>query len=151
MASSMFVSIPTTDLDRAKAFYTGLGFSINPMFSDDNAACVVLGDNLYFMVVTRDYFATMTDKTIIDPKTHAQVGISISRDSREEVDTIVEKGLTVGGTEPRPAQDLGFMYSRDMDDPDGNNISFLYMAPQAADEGPEAYLAEHPAPSPASA
>lgn len=142
MANNIFVSIPTTDLERAKGFYTGLGFTINPLFTDDNAACIELGDNLYFMVVTRDFFATMTDKTIIDPKTHAQVGISLSRDSREDVDAIVAKGLAAGGTEPRPAQDYGFMYSRDLDDPDGNNVGFLYMAPQAAEKGPEAYLAE---------
>ncbi|MEO5834963.1 MAG: VOC family protein [Nakamurella sp.] len=143
MASSIFVSIPTTDLERAKAFYTGLGFAINPLFTDDNAACIELGDNLYFMVVTRDFFSTMTDKTIVDPRTHAQVGISLTRDSRDDVDAIVAKGLAAGGTEPRPAQDHGFMYSRDLDDPDGNNVGFLYMVPAAAEQGPEAYLAEH--------
>lgn len=143
MANSIFVSIPTTDLERAKAFYTGLGFTINPLFTDDNAACIDLGDNLYFMVVTRDFFSTMTDKIIVDPRTHAQVGISLTRDSREDVDAIVAKGLAAGGTEPRPAQDHGFMYSRDLDDPDGNNVGFLYMVPLAAEKGPEAYLAEH--------
>ncbi|MEP6981374.1 MAG: glyoxalase, partial [Nakamurella sp.] len=116
---------------------------INPLFTDDNAACIELGDNLYFMVVTRDFFSTMTDKTIVDPRTHAQVGISLTRDSRDDVDAIVAKGLAAGGTEPRPAQDHGFMYSRDLDDPDGNNVGFLYMVPAAAEQGPEAYLAEH--------
>ncbi len=143
MASSIFVSIPTTDLDRAKTFYTALGFTINPLFTDDNGACIELGDHQFLMVVTRDFFATMTAKNIVDPRTHAQVGINLTRDSRDDVDAIVAKGLAAGGTEPRPAQDYGFMYSRDLDDPDGNNVGFLYMEPAAVVDGPHAYLTEH--------
>ena len=141
-ATSIFVNITTTDLERAKDFYTALGFTINPLFTDENAACVVLGDNVYFMVLTREYFGTFTEKEVIDPKTQAQVTIALSRDSREDVDDVLAKGLAVGGTEPREAQDYGFMYSRDLDDPDGNNHSFLFMEPAAAEMGPEAYLAE---------
>ncbi|SFR69816.1 hypothetical protein SAMN05428970_0795 [Agromyces sp. CF514] len=151
-ATSIFVNFPTTDLDRAKAFYEALGFSINPAFTDDNAACVVLSDTIYFMVLKREYLATFTDKQIIDPKTHAQMSIALSRDSRDEVDEVLAKGLAAGGSEPREAQDYGFMYSRDLDDPDGNNLSFLYMDPVAAEQGPEVYLAEQgAAPSAATA
>ncbi len=142
MTTSIFVNLPTTDLDRSKAFYEALGFSINPAFTDENAACVVLGDNIYFMVLTREYLGTFTDKQIIDPKTQAQVSIALSRDSREDVDDVLAKGLAAGGSEPRPVQDYGFMYSRDLDDPDGNNLSFLFMEPAAAEMGPEAYMAE---------
>jgi uncharacterized protein len=78
---------------------------------------------------------------LADPATTAQVQIAFSRDSREEVDTVTEAGLAAGGSEPRPAQDLGFMYSRDLEDPDGNIVAFLYMVPEAAEQGPEAYLA----------
>lgn len=145
--TSIFVNFPTTDLDRAKAFYEALGFSINPNFTDDNAACVVLSDTIYFMVLKREYLATFTDKQIIDPKTHAQMSIALSRDSRDEVDAVLAKGLAAGGTEPREAQDFGFMYSRDLDDPDGNNLSFLFMEAAAAEQGPEAYLAEQGAAS----
>jgi predicted lactoylglutathione lyase len=108
MPTSIFVNLPTTDLERSKDFYTSLGFSINPLFTDENAACVVLDDNIYFMVLTREYLGTFTDKQIIDPKTHAQVSIAITRDSRDEVDEVVAKGLAAGGTEPREAQDYGF-------------------------------------------
>ena len=142
MSTSIFVNMPTTDLERSKAFYTSLGFTINPLFTDENAACVVLDENIYFMVLTREYLGTFTDKQIIDPKTQAQVSIALSRDSREDVDDVLAKGLAAGGSEPRPAQDYGFMYSRDLDDPDGNNLSFLFMEPAAAEKGPEAYLAE---------
>lgn len=148
MSTSIFVSLPTTDLERSKAFYTSLGFTINPMFTDDNSACVVVGDNIYFMMVTREYLATFTDKQIIDPKTQAQTSISFSRDSRDDVDEVVATGLAAGGSEPREAQDYGFMYSRDLEDPDGNVLGFLFMEPAAAEKGPEAYLAEQGAGTP---
>ncbi|HEU4466029.1 MAG TPA: VOC family protein [Agromyces sp.] len=147
-ATSIFVNLPTTDLDRSKAFYEALGFSINPLFTDENAACVVLGDNLYFMVLTREYLGTFTDKEIIDPRTQAQVSIALTRDSREAVDEVLAKGLAAGGSEPREAQDYGFMYSRDLEDPDGNILGFLFMEPAAAEKGPEAYLAEQGAGAP---
>ena len=147
-ATSIFVNLPTTDLERSKAFYTSLGFTINPLFTDENAACVVLGDNIYFMVLTREYLGTFTDKQIVDPKTQAQTSIGLSRDSREEVDEVLAKGLAGGGSEPRDAQDYGFMYSRDLEDPDGNILSFLYMDQVAAEKGPEAYMAEQGAASP---
>ena len=142
MATNIFVNITTTDLERSKAFYEAIGYSINPLFTDQNAACVVLSDDIYFMVLTREYFGTFTEKQIIDPKTQAQMAISLSCDSREAVDAIMEKALAAGGSEPRPAQDYGFMYSRDLDDPDGNSLGFLYMSPEAVEKGPEAYMAE---------
>ena len=147
-ATSIFVNLTTTDLERAKDFYTALGFTINPLFTDENAACVVLGDNVYFMVLTREYFGTFTEKQVVDPKTQAQVSIALSRDSREDVDDVLAKGLAAGGSEPRPAQDYGFMYSRDLDDPDGNNLSFLFMEPAAAEQGPEAFMAQQGADAP---
>jgi hypothetical protein len=141
MPTNIFVSYPTANLDRSKAFYTALGATINPLFTDENAACLVWDENIYLMVLKREFMATFTDKRLADPATTAQVQIAFSRDSREDVDTVVDAGLTAGGSEPRPAQDYGFMYSRDLEDPDGNIVAFLYMAPEAAEKGPEAYLA----------
>ncbi|MFB9643390.1 VOC family protein [Agromyces lapidis] len=141
-ATSIFVNLPTNDLDRSKAFYEALGFTINPLFTDENAACVVFSDNIYFMVLTREYLGTFTEKQIIDTKTHAQALIALSRESRDEVDAVLAKGLAAGGTEPRDAQDYGFMYSRDLEDPDGNVLEFLFMEQAAAEQGPEAYLAD---------
>jgi predicted lactoylglutathione lyase len=138
----IFVNIPTNDLERAKAFYTGLGFGINPLFTDENAACIVVDDNVFFMVLTKEYFSTFTEKEVVDPRTHAQALIALGRDSREAVDAIVEAGLAHGGSEPTAAQDYGFMYSRDLDDPDGNGIEFVWMDPVAAEKGPEAFMAE---------
>ena len=138
----IFVNVPTSDLEKSKAFYTSLGAEINPLFTDENAACIVWGDNIQMMVLTKEYLGTFTDKQIIDPKTHAQVQIAFSRESRADVDSILEAGLANGGSEPRGAQDYGFMYSRDLDDPDGNGVAFVYMEPQAAEQGPEAYMVE---------
>lgn len=142
MPTQIFVNLPTSDLERSKAFYTSLGWEINPLFTDDNAACVVIDENIFFMVLTREHFATFTDKTIVDPHTQAQVSVAFSRESRAAVDEIMTKGLAAGGAEPRDAQDYGFMYSRDLDDPDGNNLSFLFMEQQASEQGPAAYLAD---------
>lgn len=142
MSLNIFVNFTTNDLDRSKVFYEALGYTINPMFTDENAACVVLSDDIYFMVQTREFYATFTDKEIIDPRTQAGASVALSQDSREAVDAIIAKGLEAGGAEPRPAQDYGFMYSRDLEDPDGNLLSFLYMVPAAVEKGPEAYLAE---------
>ncbi|MDY0908278.1 VOC family protein [Microbacterium sp. CFBP9034] len=138
----IFVNIPTSDLERAKAFYTALGADINPLFTDENAACIVWDENVFFMVLTKEYFATFTDKEMVDPNTHAQVLIALSRESRDDVDKILAAGLANGGTEPTEAKDYGFMYSRDLEDPDGNGIEFMYMEPSAAAQGPEVYLAE---------
>ena len=140
--TSIFVNIPTSDLERAKAFYTALGAEINPLFTDENAACIVWDENVYFMVLTNEYFKTFTDKQVVDHQTHAQVLIALSRDSREDVDKVLAAGLANGGSEPTEPKDYGFMYTRDLDDPDGNGIEFLYMDPVAAQQGPEVYMAE---------
>ena len=92
------------------------------------------------MMLTRDFFTTFTDKRLIEPKDDVQVLVALTRDSRDDVDAIVAAGLAAGGTEPRPATDYGFMYSRDLEDPDGNVLEFVYMSEEAAEQGPEAYL-----------
>lgn len=140
----VFVNIPTTELDRSKSFYEALGYTINPLFTDENAACVVVSDTIYVMVLTRDFFQTFTEKQIVDPRVAVQTQIALSCDSRADVDAMMAKGLAAGGTEPVPAQDHGFMYARDLEDPDGNNLSYLFMEPAAAAQGPEAYQAAQP-------
>lgn len=142
MGTSIFVNIAVTDLARAKAFYTALGFSINPTFSDEKGACIVVDENVFFMVLLREYFATFTDKTIADPRTTAQVLIALSRDSRAAVDEAIAAGIAGGGREPKVPEDLGFMYSRDLEDPDGNGVEFFFMEPAAIEAGPDAFVAE---------
>jgi uncharacterized protein len=138
---NIFVSYPTADLDRSKAFYTAIGASIEPRFTDENSVCLAWEENIYFMMLKREFFATFTDKQVADPATTAQVQSAFTRDCREDVDSVMEAGLVAGGCEHGPAQDLGFMYCRDIEDPDGNVLSFFFMESQAAEQGPEAYLA----------
>jgi uncharacterized protein len=138
--TAMFVNLPVTDLDRAKAFYTALGFTINDRFTDHNAACVVVEeDHSAFMLLTRDFFQTFTDRTIGDPAVNPTVATAIFLDSREAVDQAVVDGSAAGGSEERPASDYGFMYQRQLTDPDGNIIEFGWMDPVAAEQGPEAF------------
>ncbi len=139
----MFVNLPVTDLERAKAFYTALGFTINPLFTDHNAACVVVeeGHN-YFMILVRDFFQTFSDRPIGDPSVTVSVATAIFLDSREAVDETMADGLAAGGVEERPASDYGFMYQRQLADPDGNILEFGWMDPAAAEQGPEAFASQ---------
>lgn len=142
MATNIFVNLPTADLPKAKEFYAALGAQIVPEFTDDNAACVKWDDNVFFMVLTREYFATFTDRPVHDPRAGAQVITALSRDSREEVDAIRDAALAAGGSQNGDAKDYGFMYQVSLNDPDGNILEFLWMDPVAAEKGPEAYAAE---------
>ena len=137
--TAMFVNWPVTDLERAKAFYTALGFTINPLFTDHNAACVVVEENhSAFMLLTRDFFQTFTDLPIGDPAVSPSVSVAIFLDSREAVDEAATAGIAAGGTEARPASDYRFMYQRQVTDPDGNVLEFGWMDPVAAEQGPGA-------------
>ena len=139
--TAMFVNLPVTDLDRAKAFYTAVGFTINPLFTDHNAACVVVEeDHSYFMLLVREYFQTFSDRPIGDPSATVSATTAIFLDSREAVDASVASGLAAGGSEAQPASDYGFMYQRQLTDPDGNILEFGYMDPVASQQGPEAFM-----------
>ena len=141
--AQLFVNLPVTDLDRAKAFYEALGFHINPLFTDHNAACVVVEDgHSYFMILVREFFQTFTDLPIGDPSVNPTVATAIFLDSREAVDKTVADGLAAGGAEPKPASDYGFMYQRQLTDPDGNFLEFGWMDPAAAENGPEAVASQ---------
>ena len=141
--TSMFVNLPVTDLERAKAFYTAIGFTINPLFTDHNAACVVVEeDHSYFMIHVREYFQTFTELPIGDPAVNPSASTAIFVDTREAVDIAVTAGVAAGGSEPGPATDYGFMYQRGVTDPDGNVIDFGWMDPVAAEQGPEAYASQ---------
>ena len=141
--SMMFVNLPVTDLERAKSFYTALGFTINPLFTDHNAACVVVEeDHNYFMILVREYFQTFTKLPIGDPAVNPSVSIAIFLPSRDAVDKAVLDGIAAGGAEPGEASDYGFMYQRQLTDPDGNHLEFGWMDPVAAAQGPEAFMSQ---------
>ncbi len=139
----IFVNLPVTDLDRAKAFYTALGFTINPMFTDHNAACVMVEeDHSAFMILTREFFQTFSDRPVGNPADTVSVSTGVFLDSREDVDATMARGIAAGGQEERPAADYGFMYQRQLADPDGNVLEFGWMDPVAAEQGPEASMSQ---------
>ena len=139
--TSMFVNLPVTDLERAKAFYEAVGFRINPLFTDHNAACVVVEeDHSYFMIQVREYLQSMTELPLGDPAVSPTSATAVFLDSREEVDRAVAAGVAAGGAEPGQPADYGFMYQRGLTDPDGNLIDFDWMDPVAAAQGPEAFM-----------
>jgi predicted lactoylglutathione lyase len=139
--TAMFVNLPVSDLERATAFYTALGFTINANFTDHNAACVVVEeDHSAFMLLVRDYFQTFTDRKVGDPAVTVWGATAIFLDSREAVDAAVANGVAAGGSEAQPASDYGFMYQRQLTDPDGHVLELGYMDPVAAEQGPEAFM-----------
>jgi predicted lactoylglutathione lyase len=137
MDTMVFINLPVADLDRSKAFYEALGYSINPAFSDDTAACVVVSESIYLMVLTKPKFAEFTDKRIADEGT-IEVINSLSAPSKDEVHRIVDAAVAAGGTEDRPEMDLGFMYQRSFTDPDGHRWEYVWMDEQAMQDGPPA-------------
>ena len=132
MPQMIFVNIPVTDVARSRTFYEALGYTINEKFSDPTAACVVLSESIYFMILNHERFKGFATKPLADPATTTAVMIALSQDSRESVDTLTEAAIRAGGVEPKPAQDLGFMYSRTLHDPDGNVLEAFWMDPAAA-------------------
>lgn len=129
MSTSIFVNIPVNDLDAAKDFFGKLGFTFNAQFTDQTAACMVIDDTIFFMLLTKPKFAEFATLPIADAKLATQALYGISRDSRAAVDAIADKALAAGGAEPRPAQDHGFMYSRAITDLDGHVWEFIWMDP----------------------
>lgn len=131
MPQMIFVNLPSSDIPRARIFYQGLGFTINPKFSNDQAICVVVSDTIYLMILDRAFFAGFINRPVGDPQSAASALICLSQDSRAEVDRITEAALAHGGSEPVPAQDRGFMYNRSFCDPDGNWFEPMWMDPAA--------------------
>jgi uncharacterized protein len=135
MPTMVFLNLPVADLDRSRAFFTSLGFSVNEDFSDDTAICVVISDTIYAMLLTHARFADFTDRTIADAAT-IEVINSLTVDSREEVDRLGDVALASGGAPNRDPEDLGFMYQRSFLDPDGHAWELVWMDPVAAEQGP---------------
>ena len=136
MAKMIFVNLPVTDLPRSMAFYEAVGFTNNPQFTNDQAAAMMWSDEIVVMLLTHEFWKTFTDKTIPDAHAVAQVLLCLSQDSREAVDAIVDKAVAAGGRPSRrPTQDLGFMYGRSFEDPDGHIWENVYMDMAAVPEG----------------
>ncbi|MFG2297007.1 VOC family protein [Streptomyces sp. NPDC048603] len=128
----IFVNLPVKDLDAAKAFWEKLGYSFNPQFTDDTAACLVFSDTIFAMLLTEAKFREFTTKEIADTARTAQGIFALSADSRERVDELVDGALAGGATEPRPAMEYGFMYGRTFEDLDHHLWEVVWMDAAAA-------------------
>ncbi|MEU1520206.1 VOC family protein [Streptomyces sp. NPDC005811] len=134
----LFVNLPVKDLARSKAFFAELGFTFNPHFTDETAACMLVGEQAFVMLLSREKFAEFAQLPMADPTTHTLALYCFSVSSRDEVDTVGAAALKAGGSEADGAEDLGFMYSRSFYDLDGHGWQVMWMDPKAAEQGPEA-------------
>jgi hypothetical protein len=135
MPKMIFVSLPVTDLGRSIAFYEAIGCEKNEAFSNDQAAMLTWSDTISFMLLTYGFYQGFTSRSIADAHQTSQVLLCLSRDSRADVDAITQAALGAGGREHREGQDMGFMYSRSFEDPDGHVFEPMWMDAEAAMSG----------------
>jgi uncharacterized protein len=131
MSRKVFVNLPVSNLQRSMAFFCKLGFTFNEKFTDDSAACMVISDENYAMLITHKRFKDFTPHEICD-SSRTEVLVALSCDSREEVDTMADMALAAGGSPVRDVEDHGFMYARSFHDPDGHIWEPLWLDPAAA-------------------
>ena len=136
MATQIFVNLPVKDLEKSKEFFGKLGFSFNPQFTDENAASLVLGENIYAMLLTHAFFKTFTKKELVDAHASTEVIIAIDAGSRKEVDEMAEAAVAAGGTINRDPDDHGWMYSQSFSDLDGHIWEVVYMDASQVPEHP---------------
>jgi predicted lactoylglutathione lyase len=128
MSTQIFVNLPTADLPRTLAFWKALGYSHNPMFSDDTAACIVISEHIHIMALTYPKFREFTPREICDTTKATQVLNCLSCESREAVEDVVAKALANGGSSYAEPKDYGFMYQHCFADPDGHQWEFIHMS-----------------------
>lgn len=127
MTKQVFINIAVKDLNKAMSFYTALGFTNNPQFSDDTAKCMVWSENIFVMLLTHEKFATFATKPIADTKSTLAGLFSLSVGSIEAMNKIMEAGLHAGGIEPNEIRDYGFMQQRTIEDFDGHTWEIFFM------------------------
>ena len=138
MSRLLFLNLPVSDLAASRQFFGGLGFEFDEKFSDDGAACMVVSEQAFVMLLQRDRFADFVTKPIADPGAETALTVGISAQDKEEVDSFVEEALAAGGSPAKEAMDLGFMYQRSFHDPDDHLWEVIWMDPVAAAKGPDA-------------
>jgi uncharacterized protein len=131
MTKMIFVNLPVADLPASQAFYTALGFTLNPAFSDETAACMVWSETIHVMILTHAKWRTFTTRPIPESGS-SEVSLAVACGSRDEVNRLVEAGAAHGGTaDINPPEDHGFMYQRTVLDPDGHVWEPFWMDPKA--------------------
>jgi uncharacterized protein len=135
MSRKIFVNLPVKDLKKSMAFYKGLGFTFNPQFTDDTAACMVISEYNYAMLLTHDKFKSFATKPIADAHKTTGVLVALALDCKQAVDDMAAKAVKAGGKEPKPKADYGFMVQRTFEDPDGHTWEPFYMDPAHVQNG----------------
>ena len=123
----IFINLAVTDVQRSMDFYSALGFTNNPQFSDDHGKCMVWSDSIFLMILSHEKFSSFTDKPLSDTKSAIAGLFSLSLESVDEVHAMMEKGLAAGGTEPNEMRDYGFMQQRTIEDFDGHTWELFFM------------------------
>lgn len=135
MSSKIFVNLPVKDLDRSMAFFKAIGFSFNPQFTDKTAACMVMSDDIYAMLLTHDKVKQLTGKQIADAHKTTEVLTALAVESKAKVNELADKAAKAGSKEPRQPQDYGFMFARRFEDPDGHIWEVFWMDPAHVQKG----------------
>jgi uncharacterized protein len=125
--TKIFVNLPVKDLNKTLEFFTKLGFKFNPQFTDENATCMIVGDDIFVMLLVEKFFKTFTKKQISDTSKNTEVIVALSVEGREKVDQMINKAIEAGGRESREPQDHGWMYGRSFEDIDGHLWEIIYM------------------------
>lgn len=128
-ARKIFVNLPVKDLDRSKTFFKALGFTFNAQFTDETAACMVISENIFAMLLTHEKFKQFTPKAIADTAKTSEVLTAVSAESKDEVNKMVDAALKSGGNKHLDPQDYVFMYLRSFQDPDGHIWEIMWMDP----------------------
>jgi predicted lactoylglutathione lyase len=131
MTIQIFVNLPVKDLGRTVEFFKKLGFAFNPQFTDENATCMIINDNIFVMLLVEKFFKTFTKKEICDTTKDTEVIIALSTESREKVDEMIQHVFEAGGKESREPQDHGWMYGRSFQDINGHLWEIIYMDEKA--------------------
>jgi predicted lactoylglutathione lyase len=135
MATKIFVNLPVKSLDRSVEFFTKLGFSFNPQFTDETGTCMIVSEDIFVMLLTHDKFQTFTPNAICDATKSTEVLVCLSVDSRDHVDASVRKAVAAGAKTYNAPQDHGFMYGHGFQDLDGHIWELIFMEPSAINQG----------------
>ncbi|HEY9008720.1 VOC family protein [Ohtaekwangia sp.] len=127
MRTKIFVNLAVKDISRSIKFFTKMGYTFDPQFTDKHATCMIVTEDIYVMLLVRDFFKTFTRKEITDPSKATEVILTLSADTREKVDDLVNKAIRAGATSPNETQDQGWMYGRGFYDLDGHHWEIMYM------------------------
>jgi predicted lactoylglutathione lyase len=127
VVTKIFINLPVKDLNNTIDFFTKLGFKFNPQFTDENATCMIVGEDIFVMLLVEKFFKTFTKKEICDTSKDTEVIVALSVESREKVDQMINKALESGGKESREPQDHGWMYGRSFEDINKHLWEIIYM------------------------